>query len=261
MPQPLSRVHPSPNVEIYPSAIANTRFAAHAMRVIACWSHIEGDLGSLLARMLKADIATGVAMYQALTSSEAKRAALAAAAKEALPEWQQLLLQAVQKATKASRDQRNDFAHSAWGNAKEIPDAVLLLPTKIVVERNVSMRQRHEIDGANNVIRPIGLDHSQVMVYKERDFVDASARALKAQGQHGLLYMVIGRTIEQARRQLLHEPEVQQALQPLIRKSSSAIREILRPPADDEPPPLGLYPNPIGNQELIRQSYIAPEKD
>lgn len=228
------------------------------MRVIACWAHIEGDLGSLLARMLKADIATGVAMYQALTSSDAKRAALAAAAAQALPEWQQLLLLAVQKATKASRDQRNDFAHAAWGNAKEVPDAVLLLPTKIVVERNVSMRQRHVVDGTN-VIRPIGLDHSQVMVYKERDFQDASDRALKAQAQHGLLYMVIGETIEQARRQLLHEPEVQQALQPLIRESSPAIQEILRPPADGEPPPAGLYHNSDNPHDLIAQSYLAPK--
>ena len=186
MPQPLSRVHPSPNVEVYPSAIANSRFASSAMRVIACWSHIEGDLGSLLARMLKSDIATGVAMYQALTSSDAKRAALAAAAAQALPEWQQILLQAVQKATRSSRDQRNDFAHGAWGIAAEIPDSVLLMPSKIVVERNVSMRQSHNVDGAS-VIIPTGLDHSQVMVYKERDFDEASNRALHAQKLHALL--------------------------------------------------------------------------
>ncbi len=242
MPQPLSRVHSSPNVEIYPSAIANSRFASHAIRVIACWAHIEGDLGSLLAQMLQADIATGVAMYQALISSDAKRSALAAAASQALPDWQCLLLRAVQKATKSSREQRNDFAHRVWGVAKEVPDAVLLMPTKIVVDRNVTLRQRHSVDGAN-VIRPAQLDHSQVMVYKKPDFDEASDRALHAQLLHELLYMVIGRTVEQARRQLLNDPQIQRVLQPLIRESSPLTREILRPPAEGEPPPRGLYPN------------------
>ena len=215
------------------------------MRVIACWAHIEGDLGSLLARMLKADIATGVAMYQALVGGDARRSALAAAAAQALPEWQQILLQAVQKVTKASRDQRNEFAHGAWGLSKELPDAVLLMPTKIVVNRNVSMRQKHVENGAT-VLKPAQLDHSQVMVYRQKDFEEASTRALHAELLHALLYMVIGETVEQARRQLLHAHGVQQALQPLIRKSSPLTREILRPPADGERPPKGLYPETWG---------------
>jgi hypothetical protein len=256
MPQPLSRVHPSPKIEVYPSAIANSPFAAHVMRVIACWAQIDGLLGSILSRMLKAEIEAGTAMYQALVSADAKRAALSAAASATCPEWQQLLLQAVQKATRPSREQRNEFAHGAWGLTKEVPDSVLLMPVSIVVSRDVSMRKA-KLGGGNDAVASNDLDHSKIMVYRKRDFTEASDRALKAQMLFGLLYMVIGETIEQARRQLLNEPLIQQALLPLTRESSPEVQAILRPPADGEAPPAGLYPHNPSGSDLADQSYIA----
>ena len=227
MPQPLSRVHPNPKIEMYASAIGNSPFAADAMRVIACWSQIEAEFSSLLARMLKADVEAGVAMYHSLVSSEAKKAAISAAAATALPEWQKILLMAVQKVTKPSRDQRNEFAHGVWGVAKQIPDAVLLVPSKFFAYRG------------GGFVEP--KNYSKVMVYKRDDFVRASQDALNAQGLNGLLFLTIGDTIEQARRQLLNDRLVQQALQPLIRESSPLVQAILRPPKDGEPPPRGLY--------------------
>ncbi|MBD3732960.1 MAG: hypothetical protein IE934_09620 [Sphingopyxis sp.] len=241
MPQPLDRVHPAPTISVTPSALSNSAYAGHVAFVIATWAHIDGDVGSLLARMLKADIATGTAMYLALIGGEARKAALAAAAKEALPPWQQHLLSAVIKATKPSRDQRNSFAHHAWGTADELPGTLLLMHPRVVVESNVSRRQAHIIENTR-IIRPIDLDRSRIMVFREKDFADAQRMALQATRLWNLLYMVIGDTVEVARRLLLSDGAVRSALKPLLRDVDDLTREILRRPNEDEPPPRGLYP-------------------
>ena len=243
MPQPLSRVHSSPSISVSAASLSNSPFCSHVSYVIASWAHIDGDLGSLLAQMLKADIETGTAMYLALTGGEARRSALLAAADAALPEWKRLLLLATLKATKPSRDQRNDFAHHAWGTAKELPGSLLLMHPRVVVERNISYRQA-SIENGQRIIAPKDFDADRIMVYRKKDFENAREKASRSQLLFNLLYMVIqSLTIEQARRQLLNEPEIQPALQPLIRESDPLTQEILRPPIDGEPPPRGLYPN------------------
>jgi hypothetical protein len=231
------------------------------MRVIAIWAEIESDLAVLLARMLKADIEIGVAMYQALTGGVGRKAAFLAAAETALKEWQVLLLRAVINASNGSRNTRNDFAHHLWATAKELPDALLLMPPSVAIDRHVK-----QIVGAPNphtegrIITPQNFDYSKIFVYRKPDLDSALSAALDASVQHAYLYMIIGKpVIEQARRLLLREPRVQQALQPLIRESSPEVREILRPPADDEPPPAGLYSDPSSDEDLIAQSYVVPK--
>lgn len=180
MPQPLSRVHSNPSVTVSSGAIANSPDCARlVMRVIADWAHIDGDISTILTTLLGADVAVGAAMYQALTGGDARRAALLGAAQKALPPWKYILLQAVLKATKPSRDERNDFAHHVWGNVKEIPDALLLMHPHVVLEMNVSHREvRYE--GNQGVITPKGLDTSKIMVYYHADFATAVVRSSNA---------------------------------------------------------------------------------
>jgi hypothetical protein len=204
------------------------------MRVIAIWAEIESDTAVILSRMLNADLATGIAMYQALTSAEAKRAAFMAAAKAALKDWQLLLLQAVVNASRGSRNTRNDFAHHIWATTKDLPEALLLIPPAVLLDRHVKFRNGPP-DPRNDGF-PDQYDFSQIAVYRKPDLDRAVEDALDASVHHAYLYMITGpRVIEQARKLLLREPRIQQALEPLTRESSPEVLELLRPPADGKP--------------------------
>lgn len=246
MPHPLSRVRPKAEIEVSPGAIPNRpALAVSVMRVIAIWSEIDSDAAVILSRMLKADVVTGVAMYQALTGGESRRAAFMAAAQSSLPEWQLILLRAVLNASKPSRDTRNDFAHHIWATTKDLPDALLLMPPTVRLDRHLQFRAGApdtRVDGIAD-----HYDFAKIYVYRKPDLDSAVEAALDAAVHHAYLYMVTGpEVIEQGRRMLLREPRIQQALEPLTRESSPEVREILRPPADDEPPPKGLYPQTWG---------------
>ena len=113
------------------------------MAVIARWSDIDKTLAELLLLMLKSpDLKVGMAMFQALNSGEAKRAALLAAAAEALRgnvDDHNLFL-AVLRTIKGSRDRRNEFAHQLWGVARELPDALLLVDPKDWVKHTTALK-------------------------------------------------------------------------------------------------------------------------
>ncbi len=213
--------------------------ALEALKVIAFWAEIEGDLATILAAMLKADVATGVAMYEALSMGEGRRAALSAAARQALPEWQAKLFEAIQFATSPSRKQRNAFAHNLWATADDLPDAILLMDPKVVSKVTVSHRQRHVVDG-QNVIRPIDLDRSAIQVYKKSDMERAKADAVKALGWYEMFYNVITvRATDQGRDTaltlLLKESQIQSAIRKMFPESGPPIPPELFPPAPDEP--------------------------
>jgi hypothetical protein len=246
MPHPLSRVRPSAEIEVSSGAIPNRPdLAVSVMRVIAIWAEIESDAAVILSRMLKADISIGIAMYQSLTGGVSRKAAFMAAAQAALAEWQLILLRAVLNASNGSRNTRNDFAHNIWATTKDLPDALLLMPPSVRLGRHLKFREGTpdpRPDGAAD-----HYDFSKIYVYRKPDLDRAVEAALDAAVHHAYLYAITGpQVVEQARRLLLREPRIQQALEPLIRESSPEVREILRPPADDEPPPKGLYPETSG---------------
>jgi len=234
MPQPLSRVVPQASIDISSGSInRRPELALEALKVIAFWAGIEGDLATILAAMLKSDVATGVAMYEALTGSEGRRAALLAAARQALPEWLYILFEAVQIATKPSRNQRNAFAHGIWATCAELPDAILSLNPSSWTKVMVSHRQVRNVDGAN-VIRPTFLDQSTVLVYRKGDMARAKSDAVKALGWHEMIYTVIiddrrGLTQGPVLGLLLQEPQIQQAIAKMAKQNGKQIPPELRP--------------------------------
>ena len=242
MPQPLSRVNPNAQITVSTGSISNApKLATHAMRVIACWSAIESNIALLLSRLLNADTHTGMAMYMALTGGEAKKSALLAAARKAAPEWQYILLQAVIKATKSSRDSRNDFAHGIWGSSKDLPDCLLLMKPGVVVDHAMMDEKTSLVVINKHKLRKY--DRSRIFVYNESDFKNSCNEASDAEIAYGLLFMTMGETNEQARRQLLHLPRVAQAIQRLSQESSPEVQEQLRPPLDGEAPAKGIHPD------------------
>jgi len=234
MPQPLSQVRPRTQIAVDALYVLNyPEFATQVMRVVAHWAHIDGNLASTLSLMMKADVATGAAMYTALNGADARKAALLAAAKEALPEHLYVVLRAVLKATAFSRSQRNEFVHHVWGVADQLPDALLLLHPNVVLAVNVSHRQRIEIlpDG-RGVIAPKDYDYSKIAVYRANDFQKAVEDASESEELFKGLYRLVKTQGEEELRWLLRVPRIQQALQPLILESSPATRRKLRPPSE-----------------------------
>ena len=144
VPQRLSQVDPRASAHFDPGALlSQPQLAAYPMTVIARWADIDKTLAELLPLMLKSpDLTVGMAMFQALVSGEAKRAALMAAAAEALrgnADDHNLFL-AVLRTIKGSRDRRNEFAHHLWGVARELPDALLLVDPKDWVKHSTALQ-------------------------------------------------------------------------------------------------------------------------
>lgn len=222
---------PDPNIAIDALYVLSyPDFAGQIMRVIAHWAHIDGTLATILSRMLKADIEVGAAMYTALSSAEARRSALLAAAKIALSEIQFLALRAVLKCTAHSRARRNEFAHHVWGVCEHTPDALLLLHPNVVLDVNVSHRQRAvELPEGRGVIAPRDIDYSKVFVFRGADFQKAVEDASESEELFKGLYRLIALESEEALNWLLHAPRFRQALQPMILESSPATQQKLRP--------------------------------
>lgn len=192
MPQPLSEVSQNGKLTFGAGALRTSPFAGDVAYVIALWAHTDGDIASILSRMLKADIAVGTAMYLALISSNGQKAALRAAAKEALPAWQEILLRAIGSVVEPWRDQRNRFAHNVWGICPDVPNAILLTHPKTIVNHNVSHRQRvMELPDGRGVIRPRPIDDTQIMVYRKADFKQAIENAERARDLYRLFYATL----------------------------------------------------------------------
>lgn len=239
MPQPLSRVKPSAKIHVSASAIQQQpQFQEDVLKVIVFWSHIDGNIASLFSTLLKSDIEAGTAVYQAFNGLEARRIALFAAAEKAIPEWQRLAIEAVWRATKKSRQQRDKFCHHVWGYSQDMPKALLLMDPSVVVDTNVSYRQRVSDNGnGGGVIMPKDYDRTKIFVYREVDFERAHKEAAKASWLFNLLYYAVGvRGNERGRQQLLREPEFRQAVEPLIHKRSPEVQAQLRPQEGSPPP-------------------------
>ncbi len=231
MPQILSKVTPKGDIYFSAGTLYQSPFAKEVAYVIALWSHIDGDIATILSKMLKSDIVVGTAMYMALTSAEAKKAALNAAASQALPEWQSILLQAVIRVTKPVRDERNAFAHHAWGICTEFDDRLLLTHPKTILAVNVSHRQRsQELPDGRGVIAPRTIDRSEIKVYGESDFKRVVSASRNASEFFTLFYATLSaRSLDGARTQLLNEPQIQQALRKLTHESDPQVQAILHP--------------------------------
>lgn len=198
------------------------------MRVIEIWAFTDSRLAYILAEMLHSDFEAGVGMYLALSGGEGKRAVLFAAARATLPPEDQLLFQAIMKLTKPARDRRNDFAHHIWGYSKDLPDAVMLVDPRYLVDTRVKGRKNTELakearaKGEQPVLLPADIDRSKVMVYRKADLEESLAHGNQVFGyvqQFWLMLRKVGAPPEHRRKMLLSRPPIQQALEHLSKQS------------------------------------------
>jgi hypothetical protein len=85
MPQPIARIVKSPHIVLAADALDDKPdLAILVTKIFATWARIEQELKFLLVRVLGADAAPAIAMFQTLTAQHLQLGALDAAAKAAL---------------------------------------------------------------------------------------------------------------------------------------------------------------------------------
>lgn len=228
MPKTLAEESPDGRVFFAPGILRRSPFASDVAYVIALWAHIDGDIASILSRMLRSDIAVGTAMYLSLVGAGSQRGALDAAAQEALPEWQQLLFKAIGSVTEESRKTRNHFTHRIWGHCSELTEAILLTHPKTIVKYNISHRQRvEELPDGRGVIRPMPIDEQEILVYRRPDFDAAIEEAERAQTLYRLFYAIVCDSGEGPKAQLLADRIFKARLDQVAKGASTEAKAIL----------------------------------
>lgn len=227
-PQPLSKVKPGARVSFHPLAL--TLRPAHATqiaKVFACWSDSDALLANSTAQFLKADYEIVSAMLQALSSAEARRDVILAAAKESLSPEDYLLFRAVLNVTRASRNRRNEFAHHLWGVSDDLLDAVLLADPKIILQPLTDMRARIRDNPLEDKPYVEAPDASQIYVYRERDLGEEVDHASRAH-LHILNLIFLAQDSRlgggPTRGELLSEPQIRQQYEKLVREELPAPR-------------------------------------
>jgi hypothetical protein len=264
-PQPLSRVRRDASTHFDPDVLlTHPKLAVYPMATISRWARTDATLAELLSAMLKSqDLAVGMAMYQALVGGTARQSALFAAAEEALSTEDFWLLQAVIRANKPSRDQRNEFAHHLWGHSADVPNALLLVDPIVFVKHltirslygrgTLSMLSHYTKIGKD--LPSNQLDPSKVQVYRE----PALAQAVRDAGDAGTRAFFLNIAVDRERfgqgavamrQQLLAVPAVQRVFEALSREKKKAT------------PPQRRPKKPSGKQRRIRalsrKSYGHP---
>lgn len=227
-PQPLSRVNPKAKTTFGPECFnVYPGLSQLVARVINTGSMIEARWSIILVNLAKADPHTGTAMYLALSSSEARRAAIKAAAQVRLSKDDFLLFQAVVKVTTPQRNARNQFAHHIWGMAREVKDALLLADPEFFTDMVLDVSTRTEILPRGIKLHPTfpKLNLSKVDVWTSKALEQANKDADEAQKIIVDLTKVInraedGKTGDESRRSLLSRPLIAQALERLSRQSA-----------------------------------------
>jgi hypothetical protein len=148
MPQPLSIVSPNATARLSPHALLQKpELAALVCSAIAMSSEIDHSIGLLLVRIIGADAAPTIAMYDAIQADRVKMQLLNAAAKAALTSEQHRVYDAVIKVSVAAQKERNRLAHWIWAYSPEVPDALLLANPKHLRAKDIEKLQMGTLAG------------------------------------------------------------------------------------------------------------------
>jgi hypothetical protein len=180
MPNPLSRVLPGrPFFYLSHDALFDQKpeLILDVMSVINTWSYCEAEAVALLSDFINAEFRTAYAMFNALTSSEARRAAVLAAAKVALSPTDLKLYEGVEAAVRPSRNTRNAFAHGLWGSLPRLRNSLLLVRSEDLTESHIAWA---ELATRRSQDDHPGLDYSKVQVYTAKELKKAREAAWEA---------------------------------------------------------------------------------
>jgi len=239
-PQPLSKVKSRASLRWGPgTATRYPDLCCLVMETIGLGAQVEFNWSAILVDMLRADFTIGIAMYEALSGSESRRAALLGAAESALSADDFLLLKAIDKVLAPARRSRNDFVHHIWGISDEVPNALALIDPKCLRKFEVGVAVVNlQMSASRKVLLPPDIDRSLVAIWKEAAIREARDSAIDALSVLGILSTGLSSSQpaieigDSARQQLLSRPAVAQALQ---RMSPQKTPPILRKPRGKTP--------------------------
>jgi hypothetical protein len=170
-PQPLSSVRRNATVRLDPLAPERRpALAGRIATIIAIWSRIDSDLAAILAYMLKGELSAAIAMYSALTSSQAQMAALEAAARVSLADADRPLFGAVLSLVKRAGAKRNRIAHWLWGESDELPDALILADPDALLSLHTGIKDFIVRLEKGEAVATPNLDTKRAFVYRADDF-------------------------------------------------------------------------------------------
>jgi hypothetical protein len=197
MVQPLSKVKQITSFSTVPPMAMSERpvLAAKVAEVIGIWSSIEMEILSIATDILHTEYVVVAAMLGALTSSDAKSAALLAAMTAVLDPADVATFVKVREATKASRKRRNEFAHHIWMCSEDLPDALLIIDPKYL--SSFSAKRQLAIDDLRRLMAKQRvksdevdipeIDRSKIGVYRDKDLDDEVRDAHRAFKLHNQL--------------------------------------------------------------------------
>ncbi|WP_436357938.1 hypothetical protein [Brevundimonas sp. CEF1] len=156
------------------AAIENRPAIGAAMMVVVIkWSELEHRWGILLAEILGAEAAAGVAMFNAVENESSRRHLLTAASNKRLSlkyrEEMDALINDVRKGAKL----RNDIAHGQWGAADNDPDGVVLGDGRSAGE---GVARSHAVEHGIETLLGSAKVPPMLMRYDIRDFQQEAAR-------------------------------------------------------------------------------------
>lgn len=227
-PQPLSRV--LKNCSFSPwsvnALVKHPDLAAIIADVISLGARAEHQWAEILVHLLRADPKTGMAMYAEVSSAEAQRAMLLAAAKARLSKKDYLLVSAVMAACAPARRIRNHFAHRLWGHADQISDGLLLIDPEELAGWNVELAIiNQKMMETGEPFMPPEVGTRSIMVWKARDLAEARRAAFSVLEMlsilaSGLDLSVSGYDLDgPTRHLLLKRPDVLREAQRLYRQN------------------------------------------
>ena len=179
MPQPLSRVRSDARVFFTPSFEGERQvLGVMVTKIIAVWSEIEAKVGTILARLLRAEAPAIVEMYGSL-SRAAQNTVVDAAARTILKQPVLELFQATMIFLRRAASQRDRFAHSILGWCPELDKALLLIDPKVTWSLEADMSKliyRRPEDRVPGTIVYPNMDLSKILVYTLSDLQAVMAR-------------------------------------------------------------------------------------
>ena len=186
MPQPLHRVLPDAAFHATTRALVDKPELARWVTIIFANSAlIDHYLSLLLVRILGADEAPALAMFDTLRALPSQLGALKAAAEAALSKQEHRVLIAGLKVAERVRTPRNHLAHWIWGVSDQLPNALLLAEPKPQKNRDRELALALEksetgILAIEQIERLMTYDPSTVLVYRIDDLERAATDTIEA---------------------------------------------------------------------------------
>lgn len=185
MPQPINRIIPDPHCYLDNNALADKPdLAILVTQIFSTWARIEQRLSFLLVRVLGADAAPALAMFETLTAQHLQIGALLAAAEATLSADDFDVFQAAISVADSAQAPRNHLAHWAWGGCKQRPALLTLADPKMLHERDFRVAKRIHTAKSVQDVDPMEVaelnmfDPSGILAYSKAD-LERALRDLK----------------------------------------------------------------------------------